>query len=55
MQDFIELVYQMRELQKKYFRSRSQNVLQHCKRVEKEVDDYIANKLPKEPEEPSLF
>jgi len=48
--EFIELVLRMREFQKRYFRTRDNNVLDCCKSLEKQVDDYITQKL-----QPELF
>lgn len=54
--EFIKLVQRMRELQKKYFRTRMSSVLHDCKILEKEVDEYIlAHTQEKEKPVPSLF
>lgn len=42
MNEFIELVRQMREAQKEYFRTRDRQVLQRSKALEKRVDALIA-------------
>lgn len=42
MNEFIELVRQMREAQKEYFRTRDKQVLQRSKALEKRVDAFIA-------------
>lgn len=49
MNEFIELVRQMREAQKEYFRTRDRQVLQRSKALEKRVDALIAeyNDKPK--------
>jgi hypothetical protein len=39
--EFIELVRQMRILQRKYFRARSPMALREAKQYEKEVDEYL--------------
>lgn len=60
MKTFVELVVQMRRLQKEFFKTRNFNVMQASKRFEKDVDDR-ADKLLKSlseqerHEEPSLF
>ena len=41
MDDFYELVKQMRETQKLYFKTRDANVLNESRRLEKEVDKAI--------------
>ena len=45
MNDFIDLVRRMREAQKKYFRMRTSENLAAAKRLEKDVDHYIATKM----------
>ena len=49
MDEFCELVKQMREAQKRYFRTRDANDLNESKRLEREVDkaikDYVESKL----------
>ena len=49
MNEFIELVRQMREAQKEYFHTRDRQVLQRSKALEKRVDALIAeyNDKPK--------
>lgn len=42
MNEFIELVRQMREAQKEYFRTRDRQVLQRSKVLEKRVDVLLA-------------
>lgn len=39
--EFADLVFAMREAQKKYFRSRLQYELKLCKELEKKVDDVL--------------
>lgn len=56
--DFFNLVSYMRETQKEYFRTRSSEVLQLSKRLEKQVDDEIKRVnaiLNKVPQEGTLF
>lgn len=43
--DFIQLVWRMREQQRAYFRTRSSSTLDDCKRLEKEVDERIEELL----------
>lgn len=43
--DFLELVRQMREAQKQYFKTRWVDDLRKSKKLEKQVDDEIANKV----------
>jgi len=38
---FIELVREMREAQKRYFRDRTQTALKESKRLEQEVDERV--------------
>lgn len=45
MDNFIDLVRRMRAAQKKYFRMRTSENLTTAKRLEKNVDDYIATKI----------
>ena len=45
MNEFIELVRQMREAQKEYFRTRDKNVLQRSKELERKVDTYISQRV----------
>jgi hypothetical protein len=42
MKDFIAKVAKMRQLQKQYFKSRDGLILQACKKVEREVDDFLS-------------
>lgn len=42
---FENLVLRMRKQQNDYFRSRNKNTLIYCKKLEKEVDDHIINKI----------
>ena len=44
MNDFEELVYEMRSAQIKYFRTRDKEVLQQSKQLEKRVDKYLSDK-----------
>lgn len=39
--DFKKLVNEMREAQKRYFKTRDRKDLQKAKRLEKEVDDFL--------------
>ena len=39
--DFVKLVKEMREMQRRYFKTRSMEALTESKRLEKEVDKYI--------------
>ena len=41
-EEFVELVGQLREKQREYFRTRSTLVLFACKKLEKQVDDIVA-------------
>lgn len=43
MNEFEKLVYEMRSAQINYFRTRSKEVLQHSKQLEKRVDEYLRN------------
>lgn len=43
MEDFIELVRQMRNAQKEYFKTRDKSILQQSKELERKVDAYIVN------------
>ena len=42
MKEFIELVREMRNAQKEYFKTRDKNVLQRSKELEREVDSFLA-------------
>lgn len=42
--NFVELVRQMRHYQRRYFATRSPGILEECKKMEAEVDRYIAKK-----------
>lgn len=44
MNEFEKLVYEMRSAQKEYFRTRSKDVLQKSKQLEKRVDEYLKDK-----------
>lgn len=63
MHEFIELVAAMRALQKSYFKTRQREVLIEARKLESQVDKWIAaneSQLPGEPEspapvQPSLF
>ena len=44
MNEFEKLVYEMRSAQKEYFRTRSKDVLQQSKQLEKRVDEYLKEK-----------
>lgn len=52
MNEFEKLVYEMRSAQKEYFRTRSKDVLQHSKQLERRVDEYLK---AKENNQPTLF
>jgi hypothetical protein len=41
MKEFIELVRQMRAAQKEYFKTRSKDVLNRSKELERKVDNYL--------------
>lgn len=45
MNEFIELVREMRDAQKEYFRNRDKNVLQRSKELERRVDAYISQRV----------
>lgn len=45
---FLELVKQMREAQKEYFKIRSYEALRRSKKLETQVDNEIANKEQKQ-------
>lgn len=38
--DYVKKVYEMRALQQRYFKERSSAVLQQCKQLEREVDNW---------------
>lgn len=42
LEELAELIKQMRHNQRRYFRTRKPEVLETCKKLEKEVDDIIA-------------
>lgn len=44
MNEFVKLVYEMRKAQKEYFRTRSKEVLQQSKQLERRVDEYLRDK-----------
>lgn len=48
MNEFEKLVYEMRSAQKEYFRTRSKDVLQQSKQLEKRVDEYLKEKENKQ-------
>ena len=48
MNEFEKLVYEMRSAQIKYFRTRSKDVLQLSKQLEKRVDEYLVDKKNKQ-------
>lgn len=54
---FFDLVRNMREAQKTYFRTRATSALNESKRLEKAVDDEIKNalRIEQESREPKLF
>ena len=45
MNEFIELVREMRNAQKEYFRTRDKNVLQKSKELERKVDAFLAQQV----------
>lgn len=45
MNDFEKLVYEMRSAQKEYFRTRSKEILQQSKQLERRVDEYLRDKI----------
>ncbi len=47
MNEFEKLVYEMRSAQINYFRTRSKEVLQQSKQLEKRVDEYLIDKKNK--------
>lgn len=55
--DFFDLVSEMREKQKEYFRTRSTSVLSESKTLERRVDAEImrVNQMMKEKQEQKLF
>ena len=48
MNEFEKLVYEMRSAQINYFRTRSKEVLQLSKQLEKRVDEYLIDKKNKQ-------
>lgn len=44
MNEFEKLVYDMRSAQINYFRTRSKDVLQQSKQLERRVDEYLRDK-----------
>lgn len=47
-QEFIDLVYAMRQAQKDYFKTRSKQALERSKRLEAEVDQVISSRKAKQ-------
>jgi hypothetical protein len=45
MNDFEKLVLEMRSAQKGYFRTRSKEILQLSKQLERRVDEYLRDKI----------
>lgn len=45
MNDFEILVLEIRSAQKEYFRTRSKEILQLSKQLERRVDEYIKDKI----------
>lgn len=45
MNEFIELVREMRKTQREYFRTRDKNVLSRSKELERKVDAYLAQQV----------
>lgn len=54
-QEFINLVTLMRKLQKDYFKTRNTLTLAMCKKVEKQVDDFLQKSQEPETKKPDLF
>lgn len=61
MEEILEMVKNMRRLQKQYFKSKDPLTLRACKQAEREVDDFLSrgaapviNQLP-DALQPSLF
>lgn len=52
--DFKKLVHDMRDAQKRYFKSRMWKDLDNAKKAEKAVDDFLAKYYRQEPEK-TLF
>lgn len=55
MQDFMKLVEQMRNAQKKYFRNRQNADLEESKRLERLIDNYISEAKKPVETQTSLF
>lgn len=45
MNEFIELVREMRNAQKEYFKTRDKNVLQRSKELERKVDSFLTQQV----------
>lgn len=45
MNEFIELVNEMRNAQKEYFKTRDKNVLSKSKELERKVDSFLAQQV----------
>lgn len=45
MNEFIELVREMRNAQKEYFKTRDKNVLLKSKELERKVDTFVSQKV----------
>jgi hypothetical protein len=45
MNEFEKLVYEMRSAQNEYFRTRSKEILQQSKQLERRVDEYLRDKI----------
>ena len=43
LEEFAELIRQMRHNQRRYFAQRRPEILETCKRLEREVDEIVAN------------
>lgn len=56
-ESFVELVAEMRDLQKKYFKTRAHGYLIRCKELEKKVDEAIISQKDsiENANQPSLF
>jgi hypothetical protein len=50
MSEFEKLVFEMRKAQRAYFSTRDKGVLELSKKLERQVDEYLKNKV-----EPKLF
>jgi len=55
MNEFEKMVAEMRKLQKEYFRTRKGVVLGDCKKIERQVDEYLKGIEKKDESSPTLF